>query len=260
MPKAIKKKKAKKKKPETVEIKNTAMEALEIIKEKKRLSIYIAAALGIVIILIAGFVFYSSSLKKKAYSFELEAYNYYYNSNLKVSLPDKERMNKSLELFQESFKIKPSPVTQFYIGNCYYNIGEYDNAVKTYLDFIDRYKNKHEILPLVYQKLSSAYLKTGKADEAVKILNTLAKFRNGIFRDTALALEARYYETDGNHEEAIKKYEELAKDFPRSPWAVEAMSKTGAGRAGKEIGDNKDTLQSVESVQPTSKNENRNQP
>src|SRR4030067_2468399 len=113
MPKAIKKRTAKKKKPETVEIKNTAMEALDTIKEKKRLLIYIAAALGIIIILIASFVFYSSSLKKKAYSLELEAYNYYYNGNLKVSLPDEERMKKSLELFQESFKIKSSPVTQF---------------------------------------------------------------------------------------------------------------------------------------------------
>ena len=56
MPKAIKKRTAKKKKPETVEIKNTAMEALDTIKEKKRLLIYIAAALGIIIILIASSV------------------------------------------------------------------------------------------------------------------------------------------------------------------------------------------------------------
>ncbi len=78
------------------------------------------------------------------------------------------------------------------------------------------------MLPLVYQKLASAYIKVGKDDEALETLDTLSKFKGGIFRDTALILEARMYEAAGKHEDAVKKYSELVKDFPFSPWSTEA--------------------------------------
>jgi len=226
MPKSIKKKVVKKTGLEEEEVKSAVLRSLDKIKEKKRALIYTVSALGGIIILVIVLLFYFSSVKEKAYAFEMDAYNYYYNINLKNPLSEVERWKKSLDLFQKAIETKPTPWAQFYVGNCYSNLGDYNNAIKAYLIFIDKYKNEEEVLPLVYQKLVANYIKAGKGDEAIKTLNALAQFKNGIFKDTALIFEARYYESAGKKEDAVKKYKELAKDFPASPWNAETKAKT----------------------------------
>lgn len=230
MPKAIKKRVTKKIGLKEEEVKSAAVRSLGVIKEKKRIFILILIALGIVVISTIAFMLYASSIKEKAYSFEKEAYNYYYGVNLKTSLTDEERWRKSLELFQKAIEVKSTPVAQFYVGNCYFNLGDYDNAIKTYNKFIDKYKNEEVILPLVYQKLASAYIKKGKNDEVIKTLDTLTQFKNGIFKDAALILKARHYEITGRDEDAIKKYKELVDGFPSSPWTAEARTRIEMGK------------------------------
>lgn len=225
MPKAIKKKVTKKTGLKESEIKGIAVRLLDLIKERKRIFIFTVLVLGVVVISTIAFVVYSSFMKGKAYSFERDAYNYYYNTNLKNPMNDEERWKKALELFQKANKAKSIPVVQFYIGNCYFNLGDYDNAIRAYNEFINKYKREEEMLPIIYQKLASAYIKEGQTDEAAKTLSTLAQFKNGIFKDTALILEARHYEVIGKPEDAVKKYKELVRDFPSSPWSTEAKIK-----------------------------------
>jgi len=231
MPKPIKKRIEKKAVIEEEEVKGIVTHALETIKERKKGLIYISSVVGVILILFVAGLIYLSSIKEKAYSFEKEAYSYYYNTNLN----EEERWKKSLELFQKAIEIKSTPVVQFYIGNSYFNMRDYDNAVKAYLKFIDKYKNEEKILPLVYQKLASSYKELGKGDEVIKTLNDLAKFKNGIFKDTALILEAQYYESQGKSEEAIKRYKELVNSFPSSPWSVEAKAKIETQNQGLPI-------------------------
>jgi len=221
MPKPIKKRIEKKVVPEEEEVKGMVRRVLNAARERKKVLIYISSVLGVILILSIAGLIYLSSIKGKAYLFEKEAYNYYYNTNLN----EEERWRKSLELFQKAVETKATPIVQFYIGNCYFNLRDYDNAVKAYLRFIDKYKNEEEIVPLVYQKLASSYMELGKGDEAINTLNDLAKFKNGIFKDTALILEARHYESTGRSEEAIKRYKELISSFPSSPWSAEAKTK-----------------------------------
>ncbi len=225
MPKPIKKRVSKKKRPDEEEVKGKALETLNLLRQKKKVLIYSLSTIGFIIIVALILIIYSSSIKKEAYSFEIEAYNYYYNINLKDPLPDEQRWKKSLELFQKASDTKATARVQYYIGNCYFNLGDYDNAVKEYLIFIDRYKRVEKILPLVYQRLASAYMKSGKTEESLRTLDALAQFEGGIFRDTALILQARYYEAVGKPEEAEKKYREIVNDFPSSLWASEARAK-----------------------------------
>jgi len=228
MPKPIKKRIEKKVVIEEDEVKGIVKRVIGAARERKKAVIYISSVLGAILILSAAGLIYLSSIQKKAYSFEKEAYNYYYNTNLK----QEERWRKSLELFQKAFETRATHIVQFHIGNCYFNLHDYDNAVKAYLKFVDKYKDEEEILPLVYQKLASSYMELGKGEEAIKTLNDLAKFKNGIFKDTALILEARHYESTGKPEEAIKRYKELVNSFPSSPWSAEAKAKVEAQNQG----------------------------
>lgn len=228
MPKTIKKRVTKKAVPKEVEIKGAATEFLDLLREKRRQLILILSVAGAIIVLFAAFMLYRSSLSEEARSLEMEAYNYYYGINLKDSVTAEERWKKAFELYKKSIRIKATPTAQFYLGNCYYNLGEYPNAIKEYNTFLDRFHDQEELLPLVYQKLASAYSKANEVDKAISTLGTLAQLRGGIFRDTALILEARYYETMGEQEKALKKYEEIASKFPASPWNAEARARITA--------------------------------
>jgi tetratricopeptide (TPR) repeat protein len=226
MPKPIKKRVQKKKaliKEE--EIKTTFAKILEFIKNRqKQFLIGLSSVLVVIIILLIA-LFYNSSLREKAYAFEVEAYNYYYGINLKEELSAQQRWQKALELYKKSVDTKVTPTTLFYLGNCYYNLSKYNEAISEYERLIKRFPREVELLPIVYQKLASAYMNTGNKEMAINTLNRLAGLDNGIFKDTALILEARYHEQTGQKEKAIEKYKELVDNFQDSPWFGEADAK-----------------------------------
>ncbi len=228
MPKAIKKRVSKKTGIKEEEVKSALVRALENIKSRKKLvsGLLSGAAVAVFMVIVTFYLFSEDS--KKAYALEQEAYGYYYETNLEAPLTQEERWAKALELFKESAELKSTLSTQFYIGNSYFNLGDYDNAVVEYRKYIDQYGSKNVMLPLVYQKLASAFVKQGKSDEAFSILNELSRVNGGIFADTALVLEARLHEAGGKNEDAMSKYRELAERFPLSPWISEAKQKIKA--------------------------------
>ncbi|NOZ67683.1 MAG: tetratricopeptide repeat protein, partial [Deferribacteres bacterium] len=147
MPKAIKKRPPKKKPVPEKEVKSAALHALEALRKRQRQAIIAASAVVAVIILYVIYALYSSSAADKAYSFETEAYKYYYVTGTDEVLTGKDRWKKALELFQKSVDIKPTPTALFYLGNCYFNLGDFDNAIRQYNAFIDKFSSNKEILP-----------------------------------------------------------------------------------------------------------------
>lgn len=232
MPKPIKKRISKKTVLKEEEIKGSFTQILEFIKEKKKVFLSVTAVIIGVIVLSIIAIYYNSTLKDKAYRLETEAYNYYYAIDLKENISEEERWKKALELYKKSVETKVSPTALFYLGNCYYNLSDYAKAIEEYERFIKRFNNEKELLPVVYQKLSSAYLNKGDSDKALSTLNRLAELNNGIFKDTALILEARYYERKGDSDKAKERYKEIVEKFPNSPWINEAKMRTGT--QGKE--------------------------
>lgn len=227
MPKIIKKKPVKRKPvEETEEVRSAALHALEAVKQRQKQAIIIVAVIVVAAVLLIGFNLYSSSRSQKASELEVEASRYYYREKPYDTMPDAERMKKALELYQGSFDAKSTPTALYYVGNSYFNLNDYENAIKQYTLFTEKFSSDYGILPLVYQKLASAYLKAGKSDKALETLGKLAGIRNGMFRDTALFMEARYYEGIGDTPKAQERYKVIAAEFPASPWAPEATAKT----------------------------------
>ncbi len=229
MPKIIKRRPVKKKLADETEVTTHARHALDAIKAKQRQTITIISAIAVVAFLLVAFKFYMSSQSEKIFDLQREAFTYYYKEKPHDTLPDAERWKKALELFQKSVDVKITPTALYYLGNCYFNLGDYENAIKQYSLFSDKLSGEYETLPLVYQKLASAYFKTGKNDKALETLGRLAQVKNGNFKDTALLMEARYYEGKGDTAKAIEKYKTLSAEFPASPWSAEATAKVTQG-------------------------------
>ncbi len=236
MPKVIKKRPAKKKPVQENEVKSAAIEALDKIKEKQKQVIIGVSIVVAVLVLYAAYAIYSSSSNSKAYTLETEAYKYYYGDIADKSMPEVQRWKKALELYKQSVDAKATPTALFYTGNCYYNLKDYDNALKQYSRFAEKFSSDKKILPLVYQKMSSAYFRTNQKDKAINILGKLAGIDNGIFIDTALVLEARLHDEAGEKGKALEKYKEIMTKHPASPWSNEASSRVSADEAKNKAG------------------------
>jgi len=233
MPKVIKKKPAKKRNVEKAEdVKSAALHAIDAIKGRQRQVIIITTVIAAIAIIVIVLKLYSSSQNNKAHELEMKADSIYYSVNPDNPLPQTEKWKEALELYRQSVDVKAAPTALFSLGNCYYNLGDYEDAIKQYNTFAGKFGNDDIILPLVYQKLVSAYYKTGKNDAAADTLARLSKIRNGTFRDTALSMEASHYEEIGNSAKAQEIYKALVSEFPNSPWSAEAAAKV-SGSTGK---------------------------
>jgi tetratricopeptide (TPR) repeat protein len=235
MPKIIKKKPAKKKSfRQEDEVKSAARQALEKAKERQQqLVIGAGAVLAIIVIYIAVSV-YSSSASQKASTIENEAHQYYYGEIADDSLTESSRWKAALDLYLKSLDAKATPSALFYAGNCSYNMGDYDAAIEHYTRFTREFSSDTSILPLVYQRLASAYFKSDKNDLALSTTAKLGEVAGGTFKDSALILEARYFERMGEKEKAETRFKELVDRYAGSPWSVEASSKIAVEEEQKE--------------------------
>jgi tetratricopeptide (TPR) repeat protein len=234
MPKIIKRRPSKKKHVEkSEEVKTAALHAFDAIKAKQMQVTILISVIAVIAIIVIVFKLYTSSQNNKAHELEIKANSIYYTVNPNNPLSEADKWKKALELYKQAVDVKATPAALFSLGNCYYNLGDYENAIKQYNIFAGKFSNDDIILPLVYQKLVSAYFKTGKNDIAIETLGRLAKIRSGAFRDTALSMEAKHYEEIGDNVKAQEKYRVLSSEFPNSPWSAEATAKV-SGSTRKE--------------------------
>ncbi|NWF51550.1 MAG: tetratricopeptide repeat protein [Nitrospirae bacterium] len=225
MPKPIKKRVQKKVTDTEKEVKDRLINLKEAFKQRQKYILrYIILGL-LLIIAISGYLFYDYSSGKKALALASEAYKSYYNIYQKQTLNRAEQLTKALELFKKSYNTKKSPVVLLYVGNCYYELGRYDEALKTLKDFLNIYSKEDKLVPLAYKKMSNIYLKKGDIKEAMKTLEILYNLKGYIYKDLALIEYARLLEKEGRIEEAKKKYKELTEKFSNSPFRSEAESK-----------------------------------
>lgn len=225
MPKIIKKKVVDKKGVQDEEVKSYALETLDKIKKRQKQVITVGVVLAALLALYMTFTMYSATRKADAMAIQMKANAYYYGDIAETEMPDEERLKRALELYRESVEKAVTLTARYNLGNTYYKLGDYENAVRQYETFIDEFGGNDEMTPLVYQKLAASYFRMGNKDKAFEALGKLAKINKGMFRDTALVLEARYLESMGDTEKSLQKYLELASGYPGSVWREEAASK-----------------------------------
>lgn len=225
MPKVIKKRTARPAKEE--DVKSIIHHAKEFIMEKKRILLPIFIGVTAVSVIVAGILIYRVTTANKAAGLELEAYNMYYGLYQKQPLQKEERYQKALEGFKKAYENKQSPSSLFYIASCYYSMGKYDEALKALTELNERFPDDERFVPLSYYKMATISIRKGDNEKAVKMLDVIYNYRTSSFKDLALVESARVLNAMGKKEDSLKKYEELSKNFPASPFFGEAMKKLG---------------------------------
>ena len=188
-------------------------------------------------ILSGGYFFWKQNINKEASRLEEEGYNLYYNQYLRAPMPDNARYEKALESFKKAYSKRPSPYSLFYEANCLENLKRYDEAAAALKELNQKFPDDERYVPLAYYKTAMMFLKTGKAEDALKQLEILQNYKSASFKDRALVEAAHILENMGKNDEAKKKYETLKKNFPNSTFTkdveqkekAEANSKAQAG-------------------------------
>jgi len=231
MPRPIKKKSRKKDVGSESEIRDTLQDFRDKLqKKKKTVFVYSMIAISAVLV-IAVILFYQYAAEQKSRELETSAYNAYYNLYQQKNMPKQEQYRLALDLFQQAYSKRKSPRVLLYIASSYYEMGNYDDALKTLNDFTKKYKTAKDLLPIAYQKIAAIQLIKSDKKAALETLDALYK-SGSVFQDYALIEAGRILENDGKVPEATAKYKELAEKFPGSPFAEEAKAKLGEKKEG----------------------------
>lgn len=223
MPKAIKKKTIKPSKAEA-DVKNILIDAKKIVREKKSIFLPLFIVLVAIVISIAGLLTYRSSMNRKAAALEYEAYKTYYNLFQKQPLQKEEQYRMALEKFKKAYETRKTPFSLFYIASCYYDMGQYEEVLKTLKSLNEQFPDDERFVPLSFYKMAMTNIRKGDRDAALKPLDTIYNYKTGSFKDLAIIESARILDAMGKTAESDKKYEELTKNFPASPFIEEAKA------------------------------------
>ncbi len=225
MPRVIKKQTEKKVSTER-EVQETLTEIKERLQHRQKMLIVSLIAFIVIIGSVVGYIIYNKSVSSKASMLEYEGYKIYYGQfQTNPELSD-DRYKKALVKFKESYDTKKNPNVLFYIANCHYEIGDYDEAIKTLKELTSRF-SEPQIVSYSYYKMAMAYLKKNDTENALKNLHTLSKYKEGVLQDIALIEIAKILESTNKAEEAKGTYKELIEKYPQSPFINEAKLKVG---------------------------------
>lgn len=226
MPKVIKKRIEKKPEHEG-DIRETVEDIRERLKERQKTLVYALLIFGVLVITIGGFFIYSKVNTSKALELQYEGYRLFYGDTQAAQfMTPADRYKNALEKFKQSYAAKKNPVVLLYIANSHYELGNYDEAIKSLKDLTSRYSDP-KIVPLAYYKLAMAYIKKGDMNSALNTLNNLASIKDSPLQDMALFESGKLLEAMGKPDEAKAKYKELVSKFPKSALADQAKAKLG---------------------------------
>ncbi len=196
------------------------------LKDRQRALVIGLAVVLAVILCVGGFYMYNKSQADKAAGLQNQAYQLFYSENAAQPALAGDNYKKALDLFKKSYDVKKKADVLLYVAYCQYELGSYDEAIKTLKELTEKFGDPR-ITPLAYYKMAEAYLKKGDATNALAAMNTLSGLRDGVFHDMALMESGKILESQGKTEDAKAKYKELIAKYPSSILAGEAKARLG---------------------------------
>src|SRR5438309_11604516 len=140
-----------------------------------------------------------------------------------------EDLQKAIETFRKILTDFPNssvaPQAAYLLGNTLSERQGRDDAITAYQDFLARYGANRALVPLVDQRMAYAQLAQGKLDEAEKTLTAIVQMPSAPNKDHALYELGKINELLNRPEGALAYYQQIVKDHPSSPFAIDASAR-----------------------------------
>ncbi len=187
---------------------------------KKQFLMALIAAI-VVIVLGVGYALLRSMQEQKAAPLVAAAYEYYDPSS-GTSADYQKALGLYRTVQKEYSNTMSGAIAQYYVGNCLLNLGQPDEAIKEYQNFIKTYSGEKFLLGLVYQRMGSVYTGLSRQADAIQAFEQAEKLNGPGVSTIELA---RLYEASGNIPESQKKYKLISDKLAGTAWGMEAMGK-----------------------------------
>lgn len=224
MPKPIKKRTEKKSSTTEEGLRETVVDIRQRLKERQRTLVYAVTIFVALAISITGFAVYKKTSSNKALELELEGYKLFHGDYQARLIPPAERYKQALDMFKKSYATRKRPDALLYIANCQYELGNYDESIKTLKELNNQFSDP-KIISLSYYKMAMSYLKKGDMDNALVSLKSILNIKDIPLQDLALLETGKILELSGKTEDAKNKYRELINKFPKSALLNDAKTR-----------------------------------
>ena len=225
MPKAIKRR-VSAKTPGDDNIGETVADIRKKFQERQSTLVYAFIIVGLIVIAVGGFVVYTRAGAAKSVEMEYEGYKIFSGETAAPYATPADRYKAALEKFKASYAAKKSPTALLNIANCWYALGNPDEALKTLKELTDQYTDP-KITSLAYYKTAMTYIRKGDLNSALNTFGIITSIKDAPLQDMALFESGKTLEAMGKTDEAKGKYKELINKFPKSPLADEATWRLG---------------------------------
>ncbi|MGV8114201.1 MAG: tol-pal system YbgF family protein [Lentimicrobium sp.] len=183
-------------------------------KNQKLLGI-IAGAIALLVLAYFGFQrFYLMPREKEAQSQMFMAEKYFEMDSLKLALNGDGMYPGFLGIIEDYGITKSAKLAHYYAGIIYLNEGQFEEAIS----HLQKFKLKDNmVLPMAKGAIGDAYMELGKTGEAAdNYLKAADTYKNDFTTPMFLQKAAWAYEETGSTEKALKAYERIRLEFPRS--------------------------------------------
>ena len=226
MPKAIKKRVSGKAHGDD-NIGETVADIRKKFQERQSTLVYALLIFGLIVITVGAFVAYNRASAGKAVDMEYEGYKIFSGATATPYVSPADRYKSALEKFKASYDAKKNPPALLNMANCYYELGNLDEALKALKELTAQYSDP-KITSLAYYKMAMTYIRKGDLNSALNTFGIISSIKDAPLQDMALFESGKTLESMGKTDEAKNKYKELINKFPKSPLVNEANSRLGS--------------------------------
>jgi TolA-binding protein len=202
----------------------------EAVRQRQQLSIIAAMVLVVVLVGIAGWIYYDRRQDAAALTLQWEAERLFREAQAggegaPAAAPE-QRFKAAADHFREIVtayaRTDSAPIAQYYLGNIQIELKDFAGAVASYQELIARYPREQALVELARLRLAYAFMAQGEAAAARRELEALAAKPDAKQRVQALFDLAKINQADGRKDEAIGQLQEIAQRYPDSVLAPEA--------------------------------------
>lgn len=174
--------------------------------------------LAVILVVVGGYVlyekFYKQPLNEEALTQMFMAEKYFERDSFKLALEGDINYPGFLGIIEDYGMTKSGNLSNYYAGVCYMNLGDYDAAI----DHLNSFSTNDPMLdPISKGLIGDAYREKGELNDAIKYYKrAIESHLNDFITPLYLYKLGRTLEENEQNEDALKTYERILKEYPRS--------------------------------------------